>query len=455
MALRFTDYPDHVNQIMRAALAAADPAAAVAAHLRFNGRSLAIGRESIIHTHYPADGRIFLVSVGKAAVPMALAAMKSIGDQITAGVIVTKQGERDWRSELDGTLLAERATEFALYEAGHPVSNEVSVQAATAVANLLAETTAHDLVLCLISGGASALLTQPVIELQAWQQLNAALLASGCTIQELNCVRRQLDRVKGGGLAQWAAPATCVGLILSDVVGNPLHVIGSGLTVRSTETLSQAVSVLARYQVGRRLETAVWQQIIQALHQVKNQPAPPEIRTHNLIIGDARQAARAVMVKAVQLGFVPHLLTAQLEGEAREVGRVAAAIARDTLPGHCYVLAGETTVTLRGPGKGGRNQEMALAAALALQGAPRRVVACFATDGEDGPTPAAGAMITGESVANGRSRRLDPLPFLARNDSHTYFQELERVTGTPHLLQTGPTGTNVNDLLIILSYPIE
>jgi glycerate-2-kinase len=166
-----------------------------------------------------------------------------------------------------------------------------------------------------------------------------------------------------------------------------------------------------------------------------------------------RHAAQAAIIKAAQLGFTPHLITTQLEGEGREVGKMVAAIAKDTLPGHCYVLGGETTVTVRGKGRGGRNQETALAAAIALQGVRRRVVASFATDGEDGPTPAAGAMITGETVENGRVHQLYAPHYLARNDSYTYFQQLDAHTTRPHLLQTGPTGTNVNDLIIILSYP--
>ncbi len=459
MSLQFFDYPGHIKQMIAAALAASDPGQAVQRHLRFNGRSLAIGRETIIHTHYPADGRIFLVSVGKAAVPMALAASDSLGEHLTAAVIVAKQGEREWQGELAGSIFAAQPQEFQLFEAGHPVSNEVSVAAATAVAQMLTQTTAHDLVLCLISGGASALLSQPCIALGDWQQLTNALLASGCTINELNSVRQQLDRVKGGGLAQWATPATCIGLILSDVVGSPLDMIGSGPTVRSSSTLTEAVTILARYQVSKRLGTAVWQRIIQTLHQLKDQPPPTETRTQNLIIGDVRQAAQAAMIKAAQLGFTPHLITAQLEGEAREIGKVAASIAKDTLPGHCYVMGGETTVTLRGNGKGGRNQETALAAAIALHGVKRRVVASFATDGEDGPTPAAGAVVTGETVQNGRVYRLDAEQYLARNDSYTYFQQLDTLTkaGSPdaptHLLQTGPTGTNLNDLIIILSYP--
>lgn len=459
MTLRFLDYRNHVTQIMEAALTAADPGLAVQRYLRLNTQSLAIGRDTIIHTHVPADGRIFLVSVGKAAVPMALAAAHSLGNQLTAGVIVAKEGDRDWQAEVSGSLFVARPHDFQLFEAGHPVSNPTSVTAATAVAQLLAGTTAHDLVLCLISGGASALLSQPRISLTDWQQLTNALLASGCTINELNSVRQQLDQVKGGGLARWAAPATCIGLILSDVVGNPLDVIGSGPTVRNSSSLAEAVKVLARYQISNRLETAVWQRLIQALHQLKDQPAPSETRAQNLIIGDVRQAAQAAMIKAAQLGFTPHLITAQLEGEAREVGKVAAAIAKDTLPGHCYLLGGETTVTLRGKGLGGRNQEMALAAAIALQGVSRRAIASFATDGEDGPTPAAGAVVTGETVQNGRAFRLEASAYLARNDSYTYFHQLDTQSEAHHphmpnhLLQTGPTGTNVNDLIMILSYP--
>ncbi|MCA9936124.1 MAG: glycerate-2-kinase family protein, partial [Anaerolineales bacterium] len=318
MTLHYPDYPDHINQLIEAALAAADPATAVQRHLHWNGRTLAIG-QPIIHTHHPSDGRIYLISVGKAAVPMALAAAQTLGERLHAGVIIAKRGEHDWQSDIAGTLLEERRDDFPLYTASHPLSDEIGVQATTAVHDLLTATTAHDLVLCLISGGASALLTQPILPLSDWQQLTQALLKSGCTINELNRVRRQLDRVKGGGLAQWAAPATCVALILSDVVGSPLEAIGSGPTVHTTETLADAVSVLARYQVGNRLETAVWQRIIQTMHQMKEQPIPEAAPAYNLIIGDVRQAAQAAQIKAAQLGFTPHLITAQLEGEAREV----------------------------------------------------------------------------------------------------------------------------------------
>lgn len=453
MQLSFDHYRNHVDQLIQASLAAVNPAAAVAHHLKYNGRALTIGHDSIIHSHYPADGRIYLISVGKAAVPMGLAAAAILGDQLAAAIIIAKRGERDWQADIDAAESQRGPAPIHLYEAGHPVSDAHSLQATTAVFDLLKQTTAHDLVLCLISGGASALLTRPLLSLGDWQQLTDVLLRSGCTINELNCVRRQLDEVKGGGLAQWAAPATCVSLILSDVVGNPLHVIGSGPTARSPETLADAVTVLARYQVGSRLETAVWQRVVQALHKLRLQTPPANVRTYNLIVGDVRQAATAALVKAAQLGFAPQILTAQLEGEAREVGRFAAALAKDAAPGSCLILGGETTVTVHGQGKGGRNQETALAAAIALHGQPNRVIASFATDGEDGPTTAAGAVITGETMQHGRAHRLEAITYLDRNDSYTYFQQLDALASTHCHIATGSTGTNVNDLLFILTYP--
>ncbi|MCA9977099.1 MAG: DUF4147 domain-containing protein [Anaerolineales bacterium] len=450
----FQNYRQHVDELIQAALAAVDPATAVQRYLKYNGRLLTIGHDNIVHNHYPADGRIYLVSAGKAAVPMALAAAAILGNQLSAGIIIAKKGERDWQADITAAGTDVSTSTLTLYEAGHPVSDEQSIQATTAVYEMLSQTTAHDLVLCLISGGTSALLTRPLISLADWQKLTDVLLRSGCTINELNCVRRQLDEVKGGGLAQQANPATCVSLILSDVVGNPLHVIGSGPTAHSPETLADAVTVLARYQIGSRLETAVWQRVVQALHKLRLQTPPPDTRTHNIIIGDVRQAALAALVKAAQLGFAPQLLTAQLEGEAREVGRFAAAFAKDAPPATCLIMGGETTVTVRGQGKGGRNQEAALAAAIALDGQPNCVIASFATDGEDGPTAAAGAVVTGETVKNGRAHRLNATTYLDKNDSYTYFQQLDSVIETANChIQTGPSGTNVNDLLFILTYP--
>jgi hydroxypyruvate reductase len=332
---------------------------------------------------------------------------------------------------------------------------------------MLVKTKANDLVLFLISGGASAILTLPAVPLEDWQSLTGALLASGCTISELNTVRRQLDRVKGGGLAQMAAPAHCVSLILSDVVGNPLQAIGSGPTTYVEENAFDALAILKRYDIVQNIEDTVWERILQTLSYTPRTPEGVEHPNEHIIVGDVRQSATSALAKAMQLGFVAQILTARLEGEAREVAHVAASIAKDLPMGRCLILGGETTVTLKADGLGGRNQELALAAAIALDGWPSVVIASFATDGEDGPTEAAGAVVSGDTSDYGRLLGLDALAFLDRNDSFHFFQHLDEsfrnsevVAGVGEappqtLLTPGPTGTNVNDLLIILTYPAD
>lgn len=426
--------------LIDAALAAADPATAVSRHLHKNGRRLHVADV----THPLDQGKLYLIGVGKASVPMAAAAAALLGDDLTAGVVITKRTAEQQEASLPATLTR--------YEAAHPVSDESSIRATKAALDVLADTTADDLVLCLISGGTSALLTRPSLSLKVWQALNEALLASGCTINEFNCVRRQLDRVKGGGLAQAAAPARVVSLILSDVIGNPLPDIGSGPTVPTDESPADARAVLARYRIGQQLNVSAWEQIMHALRRSQDEEERPS--PHNVIVGDVRSAAEAAADAARQLGFDTQLLTARLEGEAREAGRFVTALAKDAAPGTCLLLGGETTVTLRGDGIGGRNLETALAAAIALDGWPQRAIASVATDGDDGPTQAAGAVVTGETVENGRSQSLDPIAYLENNDSYTYFQTLDDTLPDEQkcLIKTGLTGTNVNDLIFILRY---
>jgi hydroxypyruvate reductase len=414
-------------------LLAVDPARAVKNHLFRHGRYLTIGS-----LNYDLEyGRLFLISVGKAAIPMAQAAAEVLGDAVYAGVGISKQPMVNGQWSIEN---------WQLFVGEHPVAGEGSVRATTAVTDLLRQTRDGDLVLCLISGGTSALLTQPLMPLADWQSLNRTLLASGCTIHEFNTVRRQLDAVKGGGLARLAAPAQVVSLILSDVVGNDLAAIGSGPTVFTDETLSDALAVLERYQLP-----ITNYQLPTTNHRLPftDYRLPPPSPT-NLIIGDVRLAAQAAQEKARMSGFQATILTGYLEGEAREAGKFAAAIAKELLPGQCAILGGETTVTVRGSGMGGRNLELALSAAIALDGWPNRVIATFATDGEDGPTGAAGAVVTGETAALGRTLHLDARAYLDHNDSYTFFKNVDDVGHGRHLLITGPTGTNVNDLIFII-----
>lgn len=454
--LAFQDYRHHIEQLMSAAIVAADPAKSVRKALRREGDMLHIGNL----TYDLNLGRVFLISVGKAAAPMAEPVIEILGDDLHAAVVVSKKG-----SNTSGQLASLPHPGLTALEGNHPVSSAESIRATQVVMQTLVQTGENDLVLCLISGGTSALLTLPKIPLDDWQSLNSALLKSGCTINEFNTVRRQLDRVKGGGLAHMAAPSLCISLILSDVVGNPLQTIGSGPTYFVQETTADAKAILQRYNIAEQLDHAVWQQVMQTLEHPAPAPKQGEIRNHHLIVGDVRLSATSALAKAMQLGFIAQLLTARLEGEAREVARVAAAIAKDLPRGRCLILGGETTVTVNADGLGGRNQELALAAAIELDGWPDIALASFATDGEDGPTPAAGAVVTGETVALGRALGLTPIDFLNRNDSFHFFQHLDEASSQAldsgqerqpaTLLSPGPTGTNVNDLLFILTYPTD
>lgn len=450
--LKYEAYRQHVEELFQAALEAAEPGNAVRRFLTRKDRSLRIGEIDLDI----GQGRIFLVSVGKAANPMAEAALDILDDAVFSACVISKRGGK--RPE---ELLLETYTNVKLMEGSHPISGEDSIRATAEVIEQLGETTANDLVLCLISGGASALLTQPAVSLVDWQLLNQALLASGCTINELNTVRRQLDRVKGGGLARLAAPAQCISLILSDVVGNPLEAIGSGPTVLLSESPGDALEILERHGIAEKLGAAAYERVTEALLRQEGGESAPA-RSEIVIVGDVRMAAEAAMTRATELGFDAQIVTTRLEGEAREIGSKAAAIAKDTPPGMCLIYGGETTVTLQGDGLGGRNLEVALAAAIPLSNWPRAAVASVATDGEDGPTPAAGAVVGGWTAPFGMNEGLPPQDYLERNDSYNFFKKLDALTSVtgqdngayrpPCLVLCGSTGTNVNDLLFILTY---
>jgi hydroxypyruvate reductase len=442
-------YRRHVDELIAAALTAADAEQAVLRHLSRSGALLKIGPPAGAAPIDLDRSSVYLISTGKAAVPMARAALRVLGNQLAGGVLITKESGRDWLAETRGWPVQ-------VHLGGHPLTNEASLKATEAVVMMLAKAGPEDVVLCLISGGTSALLSQPMLSLKDFRKLINLLLKSGCTINELNTVRRSLDRIKAGGLARAAYPATVHSLILSDVIGNALPDIGSGPTVvQQMDPITEVVTILGRYDIARQMDRDEWQRLSEALRQAHVVRAGPAPTVRNTLIGDVRQVATAVLVRAIQLGFIGQMLTASMEGEAKVIGRLAGAIAKDTTPGYCYVMGGETTVTIRGQGKGGRNQETALSAAMSLDGQSRRVVASFATDGEDGPTTAAGAVVSGETVALGQSRNLNARLYLDNNDSHTYFAGLDAATKgrvPPHLITTGPTGTNLNDILVVLTY---
>jgi glycerate 2-kinase len=431
---------------MQAALKAVNPAVALKKYFRAN---------PLLVAHIMATrGRIFVVGAGKAAAPMTAAVVEIFGNKIANGLVIVKYNHLD-----DPTLSAARRANINIVEAGHPVPDESGRDASAQMVSLLKTAAADDVVICLVSGGGSALLTLPApgLSLDDLQAATQQFLAAGASINQVNTVRKHLSAVKGGQLARIAAPAPVYTFILSDVVGDPLPIIASGPTVPDPATFADAWAVVEQYQLIDLLPAPVIKHLQAGLDgATPDTPKPDDPlfeQVHHALIGSNYLAAKAAVETARSVGFEARLLTTWLEGEAREVGKVLAGLGKglarsqggSNLPA-CLVLGGETTVTLRGSGKGGRNQEMALAAAIALEGWPNILVVCLGTDGNDGPTDAAGAFADGETVARARSLGLDPLDYLRRNDAYNFFTALD------DLIITGPTQTNVNDLALVFAW---
>ncbi|MBX9602663.1 MAG: glycerate kinase [Bryobacteraceae bacterium] len=429
----------HALRIFHAAVRAADPALCVRRVLRLRGPKLMAGGHAVdlrrIH-------RIIVLGAGKASARMAEAAERVLGARVTAGLIVSPGG------------LPARSRRIQTVEAGHPVPDTRGVAGARRIAALAAGAGPADLVLFLISGGASALLPLPAagVTLAAKQRVTRTLLACGANIGEINTVRKHLSAVKGGQLARLAHPARVITLALSDVVGDPPEVIGSGPTVADPSSFADALAILRRYGLVDRLPAGVRTRFeAGAAGRVTETPKPgaPELAGADFVLaGNNRLALEAAADQARELGYAPRILTAALAGEARDAARVWAAIAleqaRQARGPVCLLSGGETTVTLRGAGRGGRNQEFALAAAIAMDGERDTLLLSAGTDGIDGPTPAAGAIATGGTLARARALGLDARAALDANDSYRFFDSLGG------LVNTGPTGTNVMDLQILL-----
>jgi glycerate 2-kinase len=427
-----------VDKIFKAALDAVDPYAAVK---NFIDRIHTICREESLK-------KIYVVGLGKAAYPMTRALVDAIGDRIAEGVVVTKYGHAP-----DGPL----AGNITIFEAGHPVPDENGVAGAGRAVELLRGADRETLVVCLISGGGSALFVAPVegLTLDDKQVMTRILLKGGADIVELNTVRKHLSKVKAGRLAEAASPARVLSLILSDVIGDPLDFIASGPTSPDTTTWADALAIVTRYDTAGEMP----QKILQLLgdgSEGKIPDTPKEgnplfDRVENIIIGSNRIATEAARKKARELGYEPVVLTTELQGEARDAARW---LYRQVLESQSclasgrkkisLIAGGETTVTVRGKGLGGRNTEMALAFAMAIEGTSGITFLSAGTDGTDGPTDAAGAVVDGQTIPKARALGLDPQSFLDDNDSYHFFEK------TGSLFKTGPTGTNVMDLQVIL-----
>ena len=431
--------------IFRAALAAADPGAAIRRHVRLRDGVLLAGR-----TRYPLRGirKIHVVGAGKAGGAMAQAIEKLGLPAALRGtsLINVKYGHT-------GKPARSAARWIECNECGHPVPDERGVLGAQRIAEIATGAGQDDLVICLVSGGASALLPLPAppVTLAEKQEVTRLLLASGADIHEINAVRKHISLIKGGQLARMAYPARVLSLILSDVIGDDLDVIGSGLTAPDVSTFASAQAVLEKYRLLDRVPPSVGRRLAAGTRgEIRETPKTGDAafaRTQNLIVGSNSLAVEAAAAHARELGFRTMILSTSIEGETRDVARFHAAIAREIVsygrplaPPACVISGGETTVTLRGPGLGGRNQEFVLAAAIDIAGLNRTVVLSGGTDGTDGPTDAAGAIADGQTVARGPGAR-EPL---AANDSYRYFEKLD------DLVITGPTNTNVMDVHIML-----
>jgi hydroxypyruvate reductase len=427
-------------RILSASVDVVDPKRVVLDHMNVTAEGFTVGESKVSVVD---SARIYVVGGGKAGAAMAGAVEQLLGSRITGGVVNVPRG----------TPLP-MGSRVKLVEADHPIPSEDGVAGVREMLRLLQGLSHEDVVLCLISGGGSALMPLPAeeISLQDIQFLTRFLLRRGATINELNAVRKHLDAFKGGQLARAASPARVVTLIISDVVGDPLDVIASGPTVPDSTTFHDAKGVLEKYGLWEEAPQPIRRRITRGIRgevpETPKQGDPVFQGSIQLVIASNRIASGAALREAEKLGYRSRVVTNALEGEARSVGRSLAETARETseqsqgLP-CALIYGGETTVKVTGKGKGGRNQEVALAAVEGILGLDC-VVAAFATDGVDGPTDSAGALADGSSMGRSREAGLDPAAYLADNNAYEYWRCLG-----DHL-STGATGTNVCDISLIL-----
>jgi len=400
---------------------------------------------------YSLPDKLYLVAIGKAAWTMTKAACDYLGDKIHKGVAITKYGHSQ------GEIFP-----VAIYEAGHPIPDDNSIKATEAVLDLVSNLGAEDTVLFLVSGGGSALFESPKdgVTLDDLQSLTKILLEKGAAITEINALRKRLSKVKAGGFAEICKPASIFSIVLSDVLEDRLDTIASGPAAPDMTTREDALRIAKKYKVDEmflhsdtntadRVMTSKDKTPITLLFRQETPKSTDNVKT--VIVGSVRSLCKSAADCAKSLGYTPYVLTTSLGCEAAEAGKVLAAIARDTQAGLSHfrkpcaiIMGGETIVHVKGNGKGGRNQEMALAAAKGIAGLANTIVFALGSDGTDGPTDAAGGIVNGDTLANLTAQGLSIDSILANNDS---YNGLKAVDG---LIITGPTGTNVNDVAVLL-----
>jgi glycerate 2-kinase len=425
-----------VIKIFTSALKAVSPYEAVKNHCKY------------IMSFYESGNfnRVIVIGFGKAACPMAKAIEDSLPDSLKAGIIITKYSHCN-------EYILER---IKFFEAGHPIPDENGLKGTNAIIRLLENNAEHTLVVCLISGGGSALLVAPYegITLSEKQKVTELLLKAGADIYELNTIRKHISNVKGGRLAEIAYPVRVISLILSDVIGDRLDVIASGPTAPDRTTFQDALAVLGKYSLADKIPLSVLD-ILRRGSQGLIPETPKEgniIFNHieNIVIGSNKIALSAAKEEAEALGYNAIILSSEITGEACEVGRWLAQTAIEIQKGKhhrkpiCLISGGETTVTVKGNGLGGRNMELALSFAIEIEGIDRITLLSAGTDGTDGPTDAAGAIVDGQTIVKAKAIDINPEEYLRNNNSYNFFKK------TDELVITGPTGTNVMDIQIII-----
>ena len=429
-----------INKLIRAAVDSVQPENFIPKVIQSEGGRLLIGGEPFDPRQY---ARVFIAAVGKAAVGMTKAADRLLHPYISEGVVLTKHIPE--RSGLD--------KRYKIIRGGHPVPTEGSIAGAKAILEMLDRAGENDLVLFMISGGGSALMTAPQggISLETFQEFSSAILGCGADITEFNTLRKHLDAVKGGRLALRAAPARQISIILSDVVGSPLDVIASGPTVPDPSSYKDALRILDRYSDKTKFPGIIRETLRRGeqgeLPETLKKDDPAFSLSRIILAAENRTAARAAEEKGRELGFRSAILTTRLTGEASAVGAILPAFLSEPEAPELMIFGGETTVNLNGSGLGGRNLETALAAVRPMASYPGCALVTLATDGEDGPTDAAGAIVTSETLSRALELGCDPAEYLKNNDSYHFFEK------TGGLLKPGSTGTNVNDLTFLIRNP--
>ena len=434
------------NIILQAALKAVDPYILVKQSLNLDDSILIIDTPYARKTFDLTKFRhVFVLGGGKAAAAMARATEEILGARLSKGIINVKYG------------YTEKLKNVKIIEAGHPIPDDAGVEGTKEIITLIEGSKENDLVLLLISGGGSALLPAPAngIKLSEKQELTQLLLDCGADIGEINAIRKHISQIKGGRLAELAYPSTTINLALSDVVGDKMDTISSGPTTLDSSTFKDAWHILEKYALLDKVSTSIREHLRKGVKgEIGETPKSGDKifdKVHNFIIGNNMTALKAAQAKAKALGYNTLMLSSRIEGEAREVAKVYAAIAQEILstgnpipPPACIISGGETTVTIKGAGKGGRNQELALAAAIDIDDLDNVVIASIGSDGTDGPTDAAGGIVNGDTINNAIDIGLNPSQYLNNNDSYNFLKQVDA------LIFTGPTNTNVMDIQLIL-----